>query len=399
MNEQKKSIGEFIVDFILKHFVWLVPIVVLIAFWKPVLFVIYIPFLVTYIYSSWMKYDKEWNMGQKLVVVKFSKRITYLYYAATLLFLFLTMIATYIGMTKVFAMEKDGFWVALGISFGVPLALFAIVMITKARKTPTIFVMAFILYILFDGLVALPFNFLFFYDHLAKCERLEKDELYFQTVIDDCDSIIAPKAKNFGTVYTQLTDTTVTSVKKDFYRQGKDVAMNQLNEDKSKGYLTDEEAEKERRRINNTFSSSKNANSNQKTFQKKEVNIKAANDSLKFYNTLQVKIDSCKNLQNKLADESKLDNKMPYVNQIRTLLSETCNESKVPFLQSKVKSLRAEKQSSINSIKGFYEWLIQIVKGEMRKDMTIIMSFSMSFVIDILPLLLSLFYIMYKRND
>ncbi|MDR1652204.1 MAG: hypothetical protein LBS01_00880 [Prevotellaceae bacterium] len=406
MKQETKDMIEqffkFLGKFLLTHLIWIVPVSVLILCYKPALYpVIILPFLITFVFLSWEKHkkdtkEKEWN------VHKLSKPLAAVYYGVILLFLTLTMFATYFGMSKVFALEQDGFWVAAGISFGVPLALFVIILFTKARKTPHFFISACVLYVLFDGLVALPFNFLFFYDHLTKCERVEKSEEYFGTVIDNCDSIIAPKVKQWTSRYESLTDTTFY---KDINNQKLSQATSQVTAQtnliefsKNQGVYTEEEAKAMKKQVGNTAIKSI-GNNTKESKEQTEKGKKEAKDSMDFYNALDTLLIRCKNIQNQIANTSKLDEKIPKVDSIRTLLSDICNGSNSTFLKSKAKSLRAAKQSSINSVKTLYEWIFDIIKGNIKKDMTVIMSFSISVVIDILPLLLSLLFIMYKRND
>ena len=385
------------------------------------LLVVVIPFLVTFIFLSWQKnLDKE-KKGKQLSILKSSPPITALYYAVIGLFLLLTMYATYCGMKKVFSMENDGFWVAIGISFGVPLALLTIILFTKSRKTPEFFVSAFVLYILFDFLVALPFNFLYFHDHLTKTQRAETAATYCQTVTDDCESIIAPKVKYFSDLYASLTDTTFyndisqqqnasLASQRSVQTKGDDAQREEIDKAVERGDYTKEEGESKKRAITDkslkglehkTNEAVKKITANKPTEQEK----KSAKDSLDFYNNMGTLLDNCKNLQNELANASNLDSKISKIDLIRTNLSKICHGSNSDFLKSKAILLKAEQQSSIMSIRQFYKWFFEKIKGV--KDVSIteeqrwntVMSFSISVVIDILPLLLSLLFIMYKRND
>jgi hypothetical protein len=315
------------------------------------------------------------------------------------------------GMKKVFALTDDSFWVALGISFGVPLALFAIILIVKARENPHIVVSAFLLYVLFDGLVALPFNFLFFYDHLTKCERIEKAEENFETIILDCDSLIIPQREYFYARYNNLMDTTI------IYEN-----YNRKRQNSEKDYLENKASAKKNRRdgsYDSTQYSTKISDNNkiyddETTSHKKERDsIISENgnqailvhDSLNSYDNLKNKLIECVKKQHELANASDLGSKIPKVDSIRTLLSEICNGSNFAQLKAHTKSLKAEKQSSIMSVRQFYKWLIEKIKGENDTEISedqrwnTVMSFSVSVVIDILPLLLSLLFIMYTRND
>jgi hypothetical protein len=84
------KLGLFIADFILTHFIWILPLICLVCSKEPTkvnwALIILLSFLVTFIYCAWKKkYDEDnrentngESIPQKLSVIKSPKHITWL---------------------------------------------------------------------------------------------------------------------------------------------------------------------------------------------------------------------------------------------------------------------------------------------------------------------------------
>jgi hypothetical protein len=411
MQEEINRFLSFFGKFLLTHLIWIIPIVVFLWSKQTLLWAVFLPFFTTLVYLSWSKKKEEEEREQELVVVKLPKLITFLYYVSVFIFLALTGIATYEGIVKVFGLE-DGLNFLFVISFavGIPLVLFSITLMVKIRKTPLLILAAFILYLLFDGLTALPYNFLFFYDHLTARASIEQDNNRFVKVINACDAVIAPKIVYYDSIinhmqlkkeqeiidargsfsdqlsqtedaYNQKIDLADSDSLRLVYQKNKDKDISKLRQSEIKGLNEDEN----------------------------KLLIESRNDSMR-YARLSLKLDSCRILKLDFDLARNYENKVEISNNLKNKLESVCTYSKDTLLMSFRNELRPYKSSSIQSIRHFYTWLGETILGtknnsnenimerEERKMLTI-MSLTTSIVIDILPLLLSFLFVFYKRND
>jgi hypothetical protein len=132
--------------------------------------------------------------------------------------------------------------------------------------------------------------------------------------------------------------------------------------------------------------------------------VAAQNDSNR-YGNLKNELEQCRTLKIHFDNADNLKAKLDTSNVLKNKLENICAQSKDSLLLAYSKELRPYKPSSIQSIKQFYIWLGEnlgiIKKGETNEErkMLIVMSLTTSIVIDILPLLFSLLFVLYRRND
>jgi len=402
-TEETKTPLKFILRFALINFIWVVPVIAF-CLHGTLLKTIFFSFLVSYTFLSWLKYfEKKPVTLQKVSVV-----IKFLYYLSVIIFLGLTAVATYEGIVNVFGLVGWNRAFAVVFAIGIVIGLFVIILFIKERKTPSLIFGALVLYILFDSMTALPYNFLFFYEHLKTASNVEYDKKNLSVVIDACDSIITPK---YNTAVHNLT--TITSKMKNAASDAETNNDRKLKHDQQqldaqlvKGTITQEQYNqsynwlmtkyrpkdiKKSERDNNTFNSS-------------------FADSIKYQKLLE-DLSTCKSMKLTLDNIANTDSATRLGNRIKMNLIPICNSDTT--LKQFVQQLYPNKPSALQSIKQLYRFIgnklignddAQLVeasgKGYDRDtDMLIMMSLSSSLVIDILPLLLSLLYAKFKRDD
>lgn len=396
--ETLKKYVHFIMEFFLTHCIWLVPTFILIAKFNTFLFIFLIPILVTLMYTSWKKKNEEDKNLQECAISRFPKGISFLYNISIFIFLILTGLATYEGIIKVFGLEggREKFF-AVAFAVGIPLTLFGITLIVKFRKTPMLIFSAFILYCLFDGLTALPFNFLFFYDNLTKSVNIQEDNNRFNNVLDTCNKVI-----EFG-LQKAVNDTDkidqIRKINKEYAEKkanDKMASIKQIQKQNiSLGYKTNDGVKRE------TFKS-KDLTATQ------NEDLRDARNRFMKFNTYKNKLIDCRGLKSEFDNASNLMQKTDKSNKLKNTLYDICDN--FVELKSYSKELRPYIPSSIQSIKQFYQWIgenLGLIANNSNEDekvkeerkMLTAISLTTSIVIDILPLLFSLLFVMYKRND
>lgn len=399
-----KNISKFLLRFALINCIWIIPII---SFFLhgTLLKVLFFSFLVSYTYLSTLK-----HFGRKPVTLqKVARVISWSYWITVVIFLGLTGVATYEGIVNVFGLTSGHKWFAGVFAFGISSALFVITLFIKERKTPSLVFGALILYLLFDSMTALPYNFLFFYEHLKTASNVELDKKNLSVVINACDSIITPKyetAQNDLTIIKSRVSSAMAEDETNKQRRlesDKAALKEQLNEgtitpeeyNSSFNYLKIKYRPKEIKRSeneNNTFS-------------------KSLADSIRYKGLLDT-LQTCKSRKLTLNNTTNTDNATMLSNEIKMDLISVCNGSKDTTLIGYVKLLYPNKPSALQSIKQLYRFIGNKIAGkettitdnsnqsyDKDTDMLIMMSLSSSLVIDILPLLLSLLYAKFKRDD
>lgn len=402
-TEQTKTPLKFILRFTLINFIWIAPLVAL-CLHSTVLKIIFFSFLVSYTFLSWLKY-----FGTKLVILqKVSVIIKFLYYLSVLIFLGLTGVATYEGIVNLFGLVGWNQVFAVVFAIGIAIGLFVITLFIKERKTPSLIFGALVLYILFDSMTALPYNFLFFYEHLKVAANVEYDKKNLSVVVDACDSIIIPRydsaVHNLTSISSKMNNA-VSDAEANNERKLKH-DQQQLDDQLNKGTITQEQ-------YNQSY------NWLMIKYRPKEIK-KSKNDNNVFnssfadsirYQKLLNDLLICKDMKLILDNTTNTDSASQLSNRIKMNLIPICNSD--TSLKGFVQQLYPKKPSALQSIKQLYRFIgnkiigkndVKLVEENEKRydedtDMLIMMSLSSSIVIDILPLLLSLLYAKFKRDD
>lgn len=399
-----KTVLKFLLRFALINCIWIVPLV---AFFLhgTLLKALFFSFLVSYTYLSALKY-----FGKKPVTLqKVSLTINVLYYLSVFIFLGLTGVATYEGIINVFGLVGWHKGFAVVFATGIPIALFVITLFIKERKTPSLILGALILYLLFDSMTALPFNYLFFYENLKIASNVESDKKNLSVVINACDSVITPKYEtalnNLRNINSRVSNAMTEDETNKQRRLESDKAA--LREQLSVGTISQEQ-------YNNQFNYLKikyRPKEIKRSVNENERFNKSYADSIS-YRVLLDTLQTCKSRKLTLNNIINTDNATKLSNEIKMDLISVCNGSKDTTLMSYVKLLYPNQPSALQSIKQLYMFIGNKFVGNELKiadnstqsydkdtDMLITMSLSSSLVIDILPLLLSLLYAKFKRDD
>lgn len=406
MEKTDKSIVKFLKNFLLSNFIWIVPCL-LFCFRTQALSILFLSFLVSYTYLCWLKYLHQ----SPVFLQRVSKGISALYYISVIIFLVLTAIATYEGIVSVFGLSSRGSIVfALIFSAGIPVALFLITLFIKERKSPQVILGAFVVYVLFDVLTALPFNFLFFYDHLKKASNVEFDRSNISLAIDACDSSITPRYKAAVNSIETINSKRSSSVNyNDLDRRRKfTYDSTSLRDQLNNGTIT-------RGKFDTSYNLLKGKYAPPTVKISKEDSIQLSRvrpDSLD-YGLLLAELAECKSMKLTLYNTSNTDSATRLSETIKIKLIPICNGSRDSTLQRYVKSLNPNKPTQLGSIKQLYLFIGNRIAGkettlnpggdqstyDKDTDMLLNMSLSTSIVIDILPLLLSLLYAKFRRNE
>lgn len=420
-----KKIGLFIGDFILTHFIWIVPITYFLIFNKLPLRLIFGCSLVTIIYCSIKnKFPSLFQpVRGEISIKKFSIWIDLLYYITVFLFLFLTGWATYEGIGKILGIGRHIKTFQIIFAIGIPLALFGIILIIKSRKTPMLIVAALILYILFDGLTALPFNYLFFYEHLTENTQLEKDENLFNNIIKECNLVVTSKIQQADSTIQRYDLQIADKTKQDSIR-----LMNEYNwqiaiYEKNINNAPNDSLKNIIERKKSTYMTNYNKKPGFYELPLKDKEIYLNKQSIsKKYHSIKNSLDVCYSLKNTYDNIGKGNSlKVQTGNQLKHYLDNICAQTQDSLLLTYRNDLRPYKPSSFESIKEFYKWFFNNVflfninenkkdlpgknetaisgKEEEDREWNNAISLALSIVIDILPLLYSLLYILYRKND
>ncbi len=399
-----KTIIKFLLRFALLNCVWIIPAI---AFFihGTLLKVLFFSFLVSYTYLSALK-----HFGKKIVTLqKVAVGISLTYWITVFIFLGLTGVATYEGIVNVFGLTGRRVLFAVVFAIGIPLALLVITLIIKERKTPSVILGALILYMLFDFMTALPYNFLFFYEHLKTASNVEFDRRNLTLVINACDSVISPKYETAVKQLRNINSKVSNAMKEDAtnkqkrWESDKDALKEQLKE----GTISQEEYNRQFNSLKGKYRPSEIKRSDSDN----NIINNASADSISYKGLLDT-LHTCKKWKLRLDRITNTENAKSLGDSIKMDIISVCNGSRDTTLMGNVNLLYPNKPSALQSIKQLYRFIGNKIVGKEMKitdnsnqsydkdtDMLIMMSLSSSLVIDILPLLLSLLYAKFKRDD
>lgn len=401
-----KTFWKFLLNFTLTNIVWIIPAIALGGSGR-MFTVIFYPFLLCYGYLSWLLYTNR----KPLLFQRIAKFIKGLYYFVVIIFLVLTGMATYEGIVNVFGLVSGLHLFFAGVfAVGIPLALLAITFFIKERRTPSFILAAFLLYMLFDAMTALPYNFLFFYEHLKTAANVEFDREKIRIVMDACDSVLTNRNTKAGSALGQyknrrqnhIADENLNSARK--FSHDSSALMLKL-------HLGTIDEDRFRRDFN--YIAGKYRPREIITSDNENTTISKLQEEFNTTDTLLGQLRQCKLLKLTLDNVSNTDSATRLGSTIKVTLIPICNGSRDSTLQSFVALLYPKKPSSLESIKQLYrmigDWLSGNEAGrdkntagatyDKETEMLMHMSLSSSLVIDILPLFLSLLYAKFKRDE
>lgn len=403
----KKILG-FLLHFVLSNFIWILPLACY-SYYNNTVAIFFTGLMVTLVYCEWVRY----NNPKSIVIQRTAKIIDYLYKTSVIGFLGLTFWATTEGIVNLFGLIHwyDYLFAAL-FSLFIITTLYGITLMIKNRRSPGLILALILTYLLFDSLTALPFNFLFFYEKIKNVESVNNDKEILPDIIKACD---AYAKSNYDSALKVLH--TLDQRKRVKAAEDSANVHNRLNFALRK--LT---ADSQNQRINRPDQFDhiqiedrragiyKRYNYRVITLSQEELAAfeKAKTDSLIYTKQLN-EIGRCRKLQANLSRENNTHTAGKFCDSVKALLYPLCANSTDTTIQKMTGLIVTREMPQLESIKELYRYIgrkLHIVEIENNDDdktvennMLITMSLSSSVVIDILPLLLSILYARFNRED
>ncbi len=401
--EKLKDILSFLGRFLLANVFWIVPLVFLAVLFK-VLWLVIVPFLVTFIFLSWRHADRK----KQITVQRTGKLIPVIYSGATFIFFMLTGISTYEGIIDVFGVTS-GFYRFFVFFFaaGIITGLWLITLMIKSRKTPGVLLGLIALYLLFDCLTALPYNFLFFYESVQRADYVRIDKDHIDTVFAVCNPLFAAREKTARAVLasmgTQRNYRTANDTMKRHQDHAKALAKLKIRRDEPPG-MSDEAYRDAKIRLEDRYG----ARSYSLT-QKEIDSLDHVQGRVTKYHNINAELTSCAALRSRLENTFNTDEQADICDQLKNRLRVVCDHPEEKALEGKAALMVGKKRTSLEAVKDLYRFLGSFHPGETRlpapdavteeQDMLLKSSLASSIVIDFLPLLLSILYAKFGRHD
>jgi hypothetical protein len=380
---------------LLVHFIWIIPAIYL-CWGHFTLSLFLFSTLVTYFFLIWTK----WRSGDYVAMKKGPWIIWATYYLAICAFLYLTGFATFEGIVNVFGLVSPVKWsFALVFAAGIAITLLVLTMILKERRKPQVVFAAIVLYGLFDGMTALPFNFLFFYENLNRAAETEKDKESLERVLQITDSILQPKQKDSWTEGKKLqVGDSIKQSKRDAEYDGE---IKRISKDLREGNITDSAYNYKYAKAERKYNRGGGGGvlTQQVDLIVNSVNYDGMLDTLKLLRESKLLLEN----------EAHAGKARLLAAQMKAQLASLCRASDDSVLVAAAETLQSPRMSPLESIKLLYQFLGGVLVGKsdevlgsagLPKDAALLIHISLasSIVIDILPLLLSLLYAAYKRS-
>lgn len=311
-------------------------------------------------------------------------------------FLGITFITSYLGFNLVSGLkpneEHSLIFAVVALLLTATLACMAY--IAKSRRSPKIVAGAVLLYLVFDFLVALPFNWLFFFNVYKGIDNVGRDKKIFDRAIQICENDITPRFNSIKDSCMMLQNTITAAYEK--------------------AHLDAVEQDDAARRtlINLASNGSANARDSVRLSKSAVVKIPKEYSSLKERYDTRFRIDSVAYYGYSLALDS-VKEKFKTVDKLTKDSAAICAQDIKYRLRYLLTSLNDTASQGIFKQLEYAEptpletimLLRKFVFGEEGDTQTktynelIKMALSTSIIIDILPLLISLLYARYERED
>jgi hypothetical protein len=290
---------------------------------------------------------------------------------------------------------------------GIVTALWLLTLMIKSRKTPAVILGLFCLYILFDGLTALPYNFLFFYSYVQRADHVTIDKAHINEVYNICDTVFKHRQDAAITDLKTLNEGRKRQEHTDTARRNRTL----INGRAELNYQLQHELihrETYDRRMAHLLGNNSAENVNYSDAQNKALSTAEVRKT--DYDRIVLELAGCKKLKEALDNTSNTDDAANLCSQLKDNLIVLCNHPEEKGLAEKAELLYYPQKTPLEAVKDLYRFFSGIfsvneeapVRGSaagIQDEMLLNVSLASSIVIDILPLLLSILYAKFSRND
>jgi hypothetical protein len=327
------------------------------------------------------------------------------------------------GMADILGLEAGAeVWFVRLFSFTIVMAIGLIVIKITSRRKPGIIVLLTLIYVLADGLIALPFNYNFFYKYFSSNERINVRSRLIKELVPLC-KLCAESKLQYATDGFAIYGAKISQMEKNslIFKTDGDTSSVKILAKARAELLTGAV------HINDLSALAIDSTKWSKIINKLDL-CRMRFDSIKLTNSAIRKDKICEDLadslnmistalldtthkHNQLTDNIKRKKQSKLRTIKKTLVKENRkneslekNDALLVLIRSKSDTLRSYKETpALESIAALYKYAGNSIKGKNtgKNELSLIsiMSLSISIVIDILPLLLSLLYAWYRRTD
>ena len=399
--DSTKTFKNFLPKHVLHTMFWFLPLLIL-SFSKSFFMgIVFLSIYTSFTFVQWMKYINP----KRLMIYQVSKLIEAGYYLSTGLFLFLTGRYVYKGLMNNYVTNRNEEWIYCALYSIAITAL--LITITYMIKTGKKWVLLCVVYLVFDIPGAMPFNFLHFYENQKVQNRLDIDKKLVEEIKLNCDSVIKPQyesAKNTVTNLIQTQNQKYLAFQTE-QETNQQTASNQIDA-KIKGAKAIENTEDRERAFRSLPNSVKVPKAKYKidTILIKNIS-KGIADTVKF-SILKNKLAKADTLMSKLTNSKDRELQLVIMEDIKSTLKDVSNSSGSPLLQVRAKELLPNEPTQLESLEALYNYVgenIFSLKPEKETDertkKLVLMSLIPSVIIDLLPLLFSIVFAWWNRNE
>ena len=399
--DSTKIFKNFLPKHVLHTMFWFLPLLIL-SFSKSFFMgIVFLSIYTSFTFVQWMKYINP----KRLMIYQVSKLIEAGYYLSTGLFLFLTGRYVYKGLMSNYVTNRSEEWIYCALYSIAITAL--LVTITYMIKTGKKWVLLCVVYLVFDIPGAMPFNFLHFYENQKVQNRLDIDKKLVEEIKLNCDSVIKPQyesAKNTVTTLIQTQNQKYIAFQTE-QATNQQTASNQIDA-KIKGAKAIENTKDREKAFRSLPNSVKVPTAKYKIDTTLIKNIsKGIADTLKL-SILKNKLSKADTLMAKLTNSRDRELQLVIMEDIKSTLKDVSNSSGSPLLQVRAKELLPNEPTQLESLEALYNYVgenIFSLKPEKETDertkQLVLMSLIPSVIIDLLPLLFSIVFAWWNRNE
>jgi hypothetical protein len=399
-----EKFADFFWRFLLRNIIWIVPAIYICTYSK--LFTgLFVSFMIYYTYVSWAHF----SLSDTVVVQRTATGLGRLYTISILIFFLLTGFSTYEGIVDVFGISGPVYHVFVALfAAGITGTLWLITLMLKARRSPNLVWGLLVLYILFDSMTALPYNFLFFYESIQRAEQVKVDQANIGKVIDTCNVVITERLNKFKQVVNRQrkSDTLEKNTKQSDRSERLESRLNGLKRSLREHIISQDEYVKG---YKDAIAESVPAIKRKSKAAKREKQSENE-ESQDFYIGLQRQLSACIVLKDELANAPNTQAAAKVSSGLKIKLAQLCNAPPDGVLKQAALKLYHPRRPALEVVKSLYRkiggWFAPATGGHLvssgqdtEEDMLMNISLCSSAVIDILPLLLSLLYAKFKRTD
>jgi len=399
---------KFLPKHVLHTMFWFLPLLILSFSRSAFTGIIFLSVYTSFTFVQWMKYSNP----KRLLIHQVSKLIEWGYYISTGIFLFLTGRYVYKGLMSNYVTNRSEEWVYC-VLYSAAITILLIT-ITYMIKTGKKWGMLCLVYLLFDIPGAMPFNFLHFYENQKVQNRLDIDKKLVEEIKLNCDSVIKPQYEISKNDFARYSET----------KNQKQLAfLSEINANETNANTQIAANTKSSESIIKLAQSLNNNNDKQAMLRRiptgvkvKEVKFKTdtvlinnlsrtSADTLKFSILIQ-KLSFADTLMTKLTNSKDREQQLVIVEDVKVILKDVSNSSGSPLLQIRAKELLPNEPTQLESLEALYNYVgekIFSLKPEKEIDertkKLVLMSLIPSIIIDLLPLIFSIAFAWWNRNE